>query len=106
MNFIDVLVLCPDRSSAEGIARMAIDERLAACANVGQGVTSIYRWKGAVEQADEIPLTLKTRASLFERLSTRVKALHPYDTPCVVAMDLAAVDPAYAAWLEAETASS
>lgn len=105
MKFIDVLVTCPDRASAETIARALVEERLAACANIGGWVASIYRWKGAIEQADEIPLMLKTRAGLFGRLAARVKALHSYEVPCIVAMGLADIEPAYAAWLEQETES-
>jgi len=103
MRFIDVLVTCPDRATAETIARACIDERLAACANIGGEIASIYRWKGAIEQSAEIPLLLKTRASLFDRLSARVKALHPYEVPCIVATEFVALDSAYAAWLEEET---
>ena len=103
MSFIDILIICPDRAGAETIARACVEERLAACASIGGGVTSIYRWKGAIEMADEITLTLKTRASLFDKLSQRVRTLHPYEVPCIIAMELEAVEPAYAAWLEAET---
>lgn len=104
MKFMDVLVTCPDRTTAEQIAMACVERRLAACANIGNAINSIYRWQGAIETADEIALTLKTRASLFDRLSAQVKALHPYQTPCIIAMELSALDPAYAAWLEAETA--
>jgi periplasmic divalent cation tolerance protein len=103
MRFIDVLITCPDRAVAETIARACIDERLAACANIGGEIASIYRWKGAIEQANEIPLLLKTRTSLFDRLSARAKALHPYEVPCIVATEFFALDVAYAAWLEQET---
>jgi periplasmic divalent cation tolerance protein len=102
MTFIDVLVTCPDRASAETIARALVEEKLAACANIGAGIASIYRWKGAIEQADEIPLMLKTRSDLFGRLAERVKALHTYEVPCIVAMELTDIEPAYAAWLEQE----
>jgi periplasmic divalent cation tolerance protein len=103
MQFIDVLITCPDSDCAERIAQACVQERLAACANVGGGIVSIYNWKGATERANEIPLSLKTRAALFGRLSARVKALHPYETPCIVAMALADVETDYAGWLEAET---
>ena len=101
--FIDVLVTCPDRAIAEAIAGACVEARLAACANIGAGVASIYRWKGAIERADEIPLFLKTRARLFEKLAARVKALHPYEVPCIVAAELTQIDPAYAQWLTNET---
>jgi periplasmic divalent cation tolerance protein len=102
MKFIDVLVTCPDHASAETIARALVDERLAACANIGAGIASIYRWKGVIEQADEIPLMLKTRCDLFGRLAERVKTLHTYEVPCIVATELTDIEPAYAAWLEQE----
>ncbi|MDP3738027.1 MAG: divalent-cation tolerance protein CutA [Hyphomonadaceae bacterium] len=103
MNFIDVLITCPDRQTARRIARVCIDERLAACANIGEAIESIYRWKGQVEEAAEFPLLLKTRADLFEKLSTRAKAEHPYEVPCIIATELTMIDPAYAKWLEEET---
>ncbi len=104
MTFIDVLIACPDRASAETIARACIEQRLAACANIGVAMTSIYRWRGVIENTAETPLTLKTRFSLFARLSQRVKELHPYEVPCIIASELVAIEPAYAAWLDAETA--
>jgi periplasmic divalent cation tolerance protein len=103
MTFIDVLITCPDRQTASRIARVCVDERLAACANIGEAIESIYRWKYQIEEAMEFPLHLKTRASLFDKLSERAKAEHPYEVPCIVATELIAIEPAYAAWLEAET---
>ncbi len=103
VNFIDVLITCPDRKTADAIAHACVAERLAACANIGGPISSVYRWKGAVEEAEEIALFVKTRAALFEKLATRVKSLHPYETPCIVATELAQLDSAYAAWLDAET---
>lgn len=103
MTFIDVYITCPDRTVAETIARACVTERLAACANIGSPITSLYTWKGVIETAEEIPLFLKTRAALFDKLTARVKSLHPYETPCIIATELVAVDAAYAQWLEEET---
>jgi periplasmic divalent cation tolerance protein len=103
MQFMDVLVTCPDRQTASRIARVCVVERLAACANIGEQIESIYRWKGQNEEATEFPLFLKTRVELFDRLAMRVKAEHPYETPCIIATEIAAIDPAYAKWLEEET---
>ena len=61
MQFIDVLVTCPDRAVAESLARTLLQERLAACANIGAGISSLYWWKGVIEAAEEVPLLLKTR---------------------------------------------
>jgi periplasmic divalent cation tolerance protein len=103
MRFIDVLVTCPDFACAETIARSCVSDKLAACANVGGPITSIYRWDGVVETSEEVSLMLKTREALFGTLSARVKALHPYEVPCIIASEIVMAEPAYAAWLEAET---
>lgn len=104
MTFLDVMVACPDRETAMAIARSVVSERLAACANVGAEISSVYRWKGAVEEATETPVFLKTRADLFGQLSARVREQHPYETPCIIATEIAAIDAEYAVWLESETA--
>lgn len=102
-KFIDVLITCPDASVAGRIARAIVEARLAACASIGGEIASVYRWKGAIEQADEVALQLKTRADLFDRLCAHVKPLHPYEVPCIIAVELVGIDPTYAAWLEEET---
>ena len=75
--FVDVWVNCPDRATAERIAAACVGDRLAACANVYAPIESLYRWKGGNERAREIPLLLKTRASLFDELCRAVKRMHP-----------------------------
>ena len=101
--FIDIWVNCPDRATAERIAEAAIEERLAACANVLAPIFSLYRWKGAVERAEETPLVLKTRRAHFDAMAALVKSLHPYETPSIVATALEPVEAGYAAWLAEET---
>jgi periplasmic divalent cation tolerance protein len=102
-RLIDVWVNCPDRETAERIADACVEDRLAACANIFAPISSVYRWKGTIERADEVPLLLKTRAALFDALSARVKALHPYEVPSIVAADLPLVEKDYAEWLLQET---
>ena len=102
-QFVDIWINCPDRAIAERIAEAAVDDRLAACANVFPQISSIYRWKGAVEQADEIPLLLKARAAHFEAVVELARSIHPYETPSIVATELVAIDAGYADWLAAET---
>ncbi len=92
------------KEEALRIGRILVEERLAACANVLGGMTSVYRWNGAVEQAEEAVLIAKTRAGLFDRLAGRVRDLHSYDTPCVVELAVGRGNPAYLDWLRAETA--
>ena len=96
-------VTAGSREEALAIGRTVVDERLAACANVLDGMTSLYWWQGVLEQASEAVLILKTRAELVERLTMRVRELHSYDCPCVVALPIAAGNPDYLAWIAGET---
>mgnify|MGYP002622127585 CR=1 FL=1 len=102
-GFVDIWINCPDRETAEKIAAHCIEKRLAACANIFAPVASLYRWKGKVESDEEVPLLLKTRRELFDDVCAAVKAKHPFEVPSIVATELVAIDPAYAAWLEEET---
>lgn len=102
-GLIDVWINCPDRMTAERIAEACIDERLAACANILAPVSSIYRWEGKRERAEEIPLLLKTREDLFEALSKRVKELHPHRVPSIHAAAMSMVDATFADWVRSET---
>jgi periplasmic divalent cation tolerance protein len=99
-------VTAPSRDAALTIGRAVVEERLAACANVLDGMTSIYWWQGALEQADEAVLILKTRAALVEPLIARIRELHSYECPCVVALPIAAGNQDYLDWIDRETASA
>lgn len=96
-------VTCASVEEALRIGRAAVEERLAACANVLPGLASIYRWQGRIESGQEAALILKTRAELVDPLTARVRALHSYSVPCVVALPIVAGNPTYLAWLVAET---
>ncbi len=99
-----VYAVFADRDEAERIARIVIEEKLAACANILAACRSIYRWQGKVEEADEVPALFKTKADLAERLIARIGALHSYDVPAAVAWPIAATLDDYADWVRAETA--
>jgi periplasmic divalent cation tolerance protein len=96
-------VTAPSRDDALRIGRTLVAERLAACANVLDGMTSVYQWQGAVEEASEAVLILKTRVELVERMTARVKQLHSYQCPCVVAWPIAAGNADYLQWIAGET---
>jgi periplasmic divalent cation tolerance protein len=96
-------VTAGSRDEALVIGRAVVEERLAASANVLDGATSIYWWQGALRQADEAVLILKTRGELVERLTARIRQLHSYQCPCVVALPIAAGNPAYLDWIAGET---
>jgi periplasmic divalent cation tolerance protein len=97
-----VITMVPDRDHADAIARALVDERLAACVNILAPATSVYRWQGAVETADELPLLIKTVRPRLAALTERLRALHPYDVPEVVALPLAGGLPAYLQWVRDE----
>lgn len=88
---------------AKAIGRALVEERLAACVNVIPGMTAIYRWEGAVEEDGEAVLIAKTRDDLFEALAARVEALHDYDNPCVIRLDIAAGRQPFLDWIAKET---
>lgn len=98
-----VLCTCPDAESAGRIARTLVDERLAACVNRLPGATSVYRWQGEIHEDSEALLLIKTRGELFEALRGRLVALHPYDAPEVIALEITAGHAPYLQWLRAET---
>lgn len=100
------LATAPDRTVAERIARALVEERLAACVNLLPGVTSVYRWQGAVETAGEVLLLAKTVPAQLEALTARVAELHPYEVPEVIALDVSGGLPAYLQWIASETGGS
>lgn len=99
------LCTCPDRAGAEAIAQALVEERLAACVNLLPGVTSIYRWDGRIERAEEIQLLIKTSAARLPALAERLRALHPYDVPELIALEAVGGLSEYLNWVAAETAA-
>jgi periplasmic divalent cation tolerance protein len=98
-----VLSNLPDAESAANLARTLVDQRLAACVNVLAPCSSVYRWQGAVETANEVPVLIKTRASLYPQVERAIQALHPYELPEVIAVPVHAGLSDYLGWVEAET---
>lgn len=94
-----VLVTAP-ADVAEDLAGALVASRLAACVNILPGVTSIYRWEGAVQRDTEALLVVKTVARHFDALAGLVSRLHPYETPEVIALPVTAGSRAYLGWLE------
>jgi periplasmic divalent cation tolerance protein len=98
-DYLLVYCTCPDTVVAEGIAETLVAERLAACVNIVPGLTSVYRWQGAVERAAEGLLLIKTTTGRYPVLEERLRALHPYELPEIVAVSLVRGLPAYLDWL-------
>ncbi|MBA3497553.1 MAG: divalent-cation tolerance protein CutA [Gemmatimonadales bacterium] len=91
----------PDRAAAERIAATMVGERLAACAQIAGPIDSTYRWDGQVERATEWYCHLKTTLAAAASLRTRLRAMHPYDTPEIIAVPIVDGDPDYLRWIEA-----
>jgi len=104
MSALLVLCTCPDRDTAEGIARALVERRLAACVSVLPGMTSVYRWQGAVEQAPELQLVIKTTRARYAEVEAAVQAVHPYELPELLAVEPVAGLARYLDWITAETA--
>ncbi len=96
-------VTCGSREEAVAIAREVVERRLAACANIIDGLTSIYRWEGSVHEDPEVLLLLKTRRDLAEALTEAIVALHSYDCPCVTVLPITGGNRDYLAWIASET---
>jgi periplasmic divalent cation tolerance protein len=96
-----VLCTCPDAAVADRIARTLVEEQLAACVNRLDGVRSVYRWQGQVERADEVLLLIKSTHERFAALCERVLALHPYELPELIAVDVSSGLQRYLDWVEA-----
>jgi periplasmic divalent cation tolerance protein len=94
-----VLMTAPSADVAEHVVRTLVDERLAACGNIVPGMTSIYRWQGAVRTDAEVLVILKTTAERAAALLARASALHPYDVPELLVLPVAAGHEPYLAWV-------
>jgi periplasmic divalent cation tolerance protein len=99
-----VFVMAANEEEASSIARTRVEERLAACVNVIAPVRSIYRWRGAIEESSECLLLIKTRASHYLKVERRVKQLHSYEVPEIIATALAHGSSDYLNWIVESTA--
>ncbi|GBD49514.1 divalent-cation tolerance protein CutA [Methylopila sp. Yamaguchi] len=97
-EFVIVTTTVADAGAAEAIARTAVERRLAACAGI-VARRSVYRWKGALEMADELAVELKTLASVAPALEAAIRELHPYELPEVVVTPIVGGSEAYLAWV-------
>lgn len=100
-----VVTTFADADDAARVVRLLVEERLAACGTILPGARSIYAWEGAVEDAAEVVVIFKSTASALSALEARLKAIHPYKIPEIIALDPASVSGDYAAWVAAHCLS-
>jgi periplasmic divalent cation tolerance protein len=98
-----VLTTVGEEADADALARLLVEERLAACVAIGAPMRSVYRWKGAIERSTERQLTIKTTTARLPALEKRLAELHPYELPELLVIDVAQGSEAYLAWMAAVT---
>jgi periplasmic divalent cation tolerance protein len=96
----------PSLVEAEAAGRRLVEEKLAACVNILPQMVSIYRWKGAVERADEVVMLVKTRAALAVQVGEAVRRGHSYELPAVVVLPIKGGDADYLGWIRTESAAA
>ena len=92
----------PNRAEALSVARALVEKRLVACANLYDGVTSIYRWEGGIQEEPEVVLMAKSHSSVLAQAIDMVQSLHPYEVPCITAFQVGQGAPAFLRWVEGE----
>lgn len=103
-EYIIVYITAPNEDEAAKIARALVEESLAGCVNIIRGIRSIYRWQGKIEDEEEALLIAKTRGELFAKLEEKVKKIHPYSVPEIIAVPVLRGQKDYLDWLSACTA--
>lgn len=99
-EFCVVICNTPGSDIATQLAEALLDRQLAACVNIFPPVRSIYRWEGKIEQAEEVPLLIKTRVDQYAAVQDCLSDLHPYTVPEIIALPLNAGLPAYLGWVQ------
>jgi periplasmic divalent cation tolerance protein len=102
-DFTMVFVMAANEDEAERIAQVLVAERLAACVNIAGPVRSIYRWRGKIEHAGEYMLVIKAAKRHFSKLERKVRELHSYEVPEIIAVTLVQGSKPYVAWLAEST---
>jgi periplasmic divalent cation tolerance protein len=103
MDTLLVVTSLPDRESAEKLAVLLIERRLAACVNILAPCASVYRWQGEIQHDEEHPLVIKTVQNRYTELEASIRANHPYELPEIIAVSLVHGLPDYLQWVESET---
>ncbi|OGS19321.1 MAG: hypothetical protein A2219_07635 [Elusimicrobia bacterium RIFOXYA2_FULL_50_26] len=100
MSYSVIFITASNAAEAGNIASSLVKEKLAACANVAGGVSSTYWWKGNIETADEVLVIAKSKTALVEKIIERVRQLHSYEVPEIIALPIESGNKAYLQWIE------
>jgi len=102
-RYMQVITTVSKKTDAEKIAKSLIDKRLVACAQIAGPMKSVYRWKGKIENAKEWVCVIKTRKTLYKKVETAIKKIHPYEVPEIIAIPIIKGSKDYLKWLFDET---
>lgn len=100
MDILIVLCTFPNPDMARQIGTVLVEAQLAACVNLCPGIRSIYRWQGKVESEEEVLAFIKTTRACYDALEAKLKELHPYDVPEIIALPAEKVQADYARWIQ------
>ncbi|NPA53475.1 MAG: divalent-cation tolerance protein CutA [Aquificae bacterium] len=100
MSYIVVYVTTPDLEVSKNIANILVNEKLAACVNITPKIYSTYYWQGNIEHDDEYLLIIKTREDRFNKLEERIKTIHPYSVPEIIALPIVRGSHDYLKWID------
>jgi len=103
-QYIVVLVTTKDKKEANKIAQGLLEAKLIACANIVDGIQSLFWWQGKIDSSKEVLLILKTKKNLFKKVSAKVKSLHSYQTPEIIALPIVEGSQDYLAWVNSSCA--
>lgn len=98
-----IYITTPNKEEAERIGQALVEERLAACVNIYPEIRSIYWWQGKLESENEAVLVAKTVEALVDEVTRKVKELHPYECPCIIAFKVEEGYKPFLDWIKAET---
>jgi len=99
-SYIQIITTTENRQDAEKIAAILVDEKLAGCVQIVGPITSIYRWKGCIETAEEWQCIIKSRRDLYEDVEKIIKKVHPYEVPEIIAVSMIEGSRDYLDWLD------
>jgi periplasmic divalent cation tolerance protein len=102
-DIVSVYAIFGSNAEAATIGRAMVERRLAACVNILAPCHSVYRWQEAIEEAEEVPALFKTARHKAEALVAAISDMHSYDTPAITVWPIETANPAYVAWVAAET---
>ena len=98
-DYIIILVTCKDKQEAEKITQTLLNEHLIACGNIVNPVTSFFHWSGKIDKAEECLIVMKSRLDLFSQVADRVRGLHSYEVPEILALPIVEGSEAYLDWM-------